>query len=166
MKRTIVIPGLLIALSLCGCQSNVNSNSATTNSANSASEAAATDSTSEAIASQDNNTSQNSTGSAQTEFISYTIEELTGMIEYFEQKTKDISSNNTDSDMDQFLSLKKERKELERLLDDYEDKLEKQYLNGSLSRDEYKNKKRELDALEDRLDDVEDRLEIAFNIVD
>lgn len=134
MKRTIaIIPGLLMALSLSGCQ--FNSDNPTANSTNSASETA-------------------------------TIEELTGMVEDFEQKTKDISSNNTASDMDQFLSLKKERKELERLLDNYEDKLEKQYRNGSLSRDEYKDKERELDALEDRLDDVEDRLEIAFNIVD
>lgn len=165
MKRTIfIIPGLLMALSLCGCQSNPNS--PTANSTNSASETATTDSTNEAIASQDNNTSQDSTGSAQTEFISYTIEELTGMVEDFEQKTKDISSNNTDSDMEQFLSLKKERKELERLLDNYEDKLEKQYRNGSLSRDEYKEKDREVEALDDRLDDVEDRLEIAFNIDD
>lgn len=165
MKRTIfMIPGLLMALSLCGCQ--FNPNSPTANSTNSASETAATDSTNEAIASQDNNTSQDSTGSAQTEFISYTIEELTSMVEDFEQKTKDISSNNTDSDMEQFLSLKKERKELERLLDNYEDKLEKQYRNGSLSRDEYKDKDREVEALDDRLDDVEDRLEIAFNIDD
>lgn len=52
--------------------------------------------------------------------------------------------------MDQFLSLKKERKQLERLLDDYEDELEKQYRNGSLSRDEYKDKDREPDSLDDR----------------
>lgn len=129
MKKTIfIIPGLLMALSLSGCQSNVNSDNVT------------------------------------AESTSYTIEELTAMIEDFEQKTKGISSNNTDSNMDQFLSLKKERKQLERLLDNYEDTLEKQYRSGSLSRDEYKDKNRELDALDDRLDDVEDRLEIAFNI--
>lgn len=131
MRKTIfIIPGLLMVLSLSGCQSNVSSNNTTADS------------------------------------TSYTIEELTAMVEDFEQKTKGISSNNTDSDMDQFLSLKKERKQLERLLDDYEDELEKQYRNGSLSRDEYKDKDRELDSLDDRLDDVEDRLEIAFNIVD
>lgn len=158
MKKTIfIIPGLLMVLSLSGCQSNVSSNNTTANS---------TDSTGEAVASQDNNTTQGSTDSTQTESTSYTIEELTTMIEDFEQKTKNISSNNTDSDMDQFLSLKKERKQLERLLDNYEDTLEKQYRSGSLSRDEYKDKNRELDALDDRLDDVEDRLEIAFNIVD
>lgn len=165
MKRaTVIIPGLLMALALSGCQSN--SDNPTANSTASASEAAATNSTNKANASQDSSTSQDSTYSAQTESKSYTIEELTTMVEDFEQKTKDISSTNTDSDMDQFLSLKKERKELERLLDDYEDNLERQYRNGSLSRDKYKNKDRKLDALEDRLDDVEDRLEIAFNIAD
>lgn len=165
MKKTLfIIPGLLMALSLSGCQSNFNNPS--TNSTNLSSEAAATNSTSEAIPSQDINTSQDSTDSAQAESKSYTLEELTTMVEDFEQKTKDITSNNTGSDMEQFLSLNKERKQIERHLDDYEDVLEKQYRDGSLSRDEYKKREQQLDALDDRLDDVEDRLEIAFNIVD
>lgn len=96
-----------------------------------------------------------------------TMEELTSMVEAYEEKTKSAAPTGSASDdMEQFFSLKQEEDQIDDALDLHEDELEYLYRTGALTREEYKSLERELDRLEDRLDAAEDRLEITFGIDD
>ena len=70
------------------------------------------------------------------------------------------------NDMEQFFSLKQEANQIDNELERHEDELERQYRNGSLTRDEFRTNERELDHLEDLLDAAEDQIEYVFGIDD
>lgn len=96
-----------------------------------------------------------------------TMEELTSLVEAYEEKAKSAAPTGSASDdMEQFFSLKQEEDQIDDALDLHEDELEYLYRTGALTREEYKSLERELDRLEDRLDAAEDRLEITFGIDD
>lgn len=102
--------------------------------------------------------------SAQT--TSYTMEELTAMVDAYVAKANAAAPAGTSDDMETFFSLKQEEKQINDLLDIHEDELERLYHQNSLSGDEYKSLEWELEKLEDNLDDAEDRLERVFGIDD
>lgn len=139
----------LMILLLGGCQSTSNSGSGN-------SPEPANDQTKSTP--QENNNSPAST--------SYTMKELTSMVEDFVNTTEENTPDGASSDLEQFFSLKRESNQLEQYLDVYEDELEQHYRNGTITRDDYRHQERALDALEDRLDDCMDRLENTFGIID
>ena len=97
----------------------------------------------------------------------HTMEELTGLVAAFEEKTQNAApSGAVSEDMEQFLSLKQEEKEIGDQLDRHEDELEYLYRSNALSREEYRTLDRELELLEDRLDASEDLLEYTFGMED
>lgn len=97
----------------------------------------------------------------------YTIEELSSMVDAFVQKAGAAEPSGTASeDMEQFFALKQEEKQIDDLLDHHEDELEYLYKVQSLTRDDYKRLERELELLEDTLDAAEDQLERMFGIED
>ncbi len=106
------------------------------------------------------------TGESLSTETSDTMADLTGMVDAFVQKAGQISLSSTGDVFDQFLSLKKESNQIETQIDAYEDTLEKQYRDGTLSRDKYRELEQELEALEDSLDNAEDTLETIFGIDD
>ncbi len=77
-----------------------------------------------------------------------------------------VPASSSSESMEQFLTLKQEKKEIDDELDLHEDELERLYRQDALSRDDYKARERELERLEDRLDDAEDKLEYTFGIDD
>lgn len=96
-----------------------------------------------------------------------TIEELTALVEAYEEKAKAaVPTGSAADDMEKFFTLKQEENQIDDALDLHEDELEYLYRNNILTRDEYKKQERELEQLEDRLDNAEDRLEITFGIDD
>lgn len=113
-----------------------------------------------------NNGTQAPVGAKQTAASSYTFDELTALVAAYEEKVAAATPDGTDSSLETFFTLKQEENQIDDALDFYEDDLEAQYRNGSLTRDEYKKQERELERLEDRLDDAEDRLEFTFGIDD
>lgn len=97
----------------------------------------------------------------------HTMEELTNMVTDYEEKAAAAAlSSSAHDDIEQFMNLKQEEKQIDRDLDLHEDELEALYRNGSLSRDEYKKLEQELERLEDRLDAAEDTLEYVYDIDD
>lgn len=97
----------------------------------------------------------------------YTMEELNAMVDAFVAKASAAAPSGTDAqDMEQFFSLKQERKQIDDILDCHEDELESLYKGGSLTKEEYKQLERELDLLEDQLDYMKDQLEYTFGIDD
>lgn len=98
---------------------------------------------------------------------SYTLEELTILVEEFVVKVGSATPDVTNSgNLDQFFSLKTEADQIERVLESHENSLESQYRAGTISKEKYRNLDKELDLLEDHLDSAKDRLEIAFGIDD
>lgn len=107
------------------------------------------------------------TSSGQSISTTYTIEELTDLVNAYTEKINSLPSNGTDTNsMDQFINLKQEEKQIDNQLDQHEDELERLYRDGTLTREEYKNLERELERLEHQLDDAEDQLEFIFRIDD
>ncbi|MDE6365806.1 MAG: hypothetical protein K2L86_16375 [Lachnospiraceae bacterium] len=97
----------------------------------------------------------------------YTMEELSSMVDAFVQKAgAAVPSGTASQDMEQFFALKQEQKQIDDLLDHHEDELEYLYKTQSLTREDYKRLERELEMMEDELDAAEDRLEYAFGIDD
>ncbi|MCM1466860.1 MAG: hypothetical protein NC086_01835 [Alistipes sp.] len=110
-----------------------------------------------------NNSTQAPTGSLTT----YTMEELTSMVNAYIEKADAAVPGATASDnMEQFFMLKQEEKQIDNALDIHEDELENLYRQNILTREEYKSLERELEKLEDSLDGAEDRLEYVFGIDD
>lgn len=96
-----------------------------------------------------------------------TIEELTALVDAYVEKINALPSNGTDAEnMEQFLALKQEEKQIDNQLDLHEDELERLYQSNALTREEYKKQERELEQLEDRLDGAKDQLEFIFGIDD
>lgn len=92
----------------------------------------------------------------------YTLEELTSMVEAYVEKADAAASG----DLEAFFSLKQEEKQLDDLLDSHEYELEDLYRQNALTQDEYRSQEQELEKLEDSLDGAEDRLERTFGIDD
>lgn len=106
-------------------------------------------------------------GNAATGLTTYTMEELSALVEDFTAKAgAAVPGGNGAQDMELFFALKQEEKQIDDALDYHEDELEYLYKKGSLTREEYKKQERELELLEDKLDDMEDQLEYRFGIDD
>lgn len=95
-----------------------------------------------------------------------TIDELTEKVNAFVAKADAEAASSAQKDLENFFTLKQEADGIDRELEYYEDDLEFQYRNGSLTRDDYRAKERELDLLEDKLDAAEDTLEYVYGIDD
>lgn len=114
-----------------------------------------------------NNSASSQSGTVINDQTTYTMEELGSMVEAFVSKAGAAAPSGTASEnMDQFLVLKNEEKQIDDILDRHEDELERLYREQNLTREEYRKLERELDLLEDKLDDMEDQLEYVFGIDD
>ena len=86
---------------------------------------------------------------AQNLATTYTMEELSAMVDAFAVKSQSATASGTSSEnMEQFFVLKQEEKQIDDCLDRHEDELEYLYHNGSLTRDDYKKLERELERLD------------------
>lgn len=192
-KRTLLAIGAVTVLLLTGCQSS-SSNAETEalkeqvaqleqqiadlQTSDSSDDTAAADNTAAADA-QAADTSANAgtdaaadtgttdtaaadTGSSST---TYTLEELTTMVNDYVAKAEAAAPSGS-NDMEQFFSLKQEANQIDNELEIHENELERQYRDGTLTRDEFRTNERELDHLEDLLDAAEDQLEYVFGIDD
>ena len=95
-----------------------------------------------------------------------TFEELTEKVEAYVAKVDEDAASSAQKTLENYFTLKQEEDAIDRELEYYEDDLEFQYRNGSLTRDEYRLKERELDLLEDKLDAAEDTLGFVYGIDD
>lgn len=95
-----------------------------------------------------------------------TIDELTTKVDAFVEKADAEAASSAEKVLENYFTLKQEAEEIDRELERYEDDLEYQYRNGSLTRDDYRAKEREADLLEDKLDAAEDTLEYVYGIDD
>ena len=95
-----------------------------------------------------------------------TFEELTEKVEAYVAKVDEDAASSAQKTLENYFTLKQEEDAIDRELEYYEDDLEFQYRNGSLTRDEYRLKERELDLLEDKLDATEETLEFAHGVDD
>ena len=192
-KRTLLAIGAITVLLLTGCQSS-SSNAETEalkeqvaqleqqiadlQTSDSSDDTAAADNTAAADA-QAADTSANAgtdaaadtgttdtaaadTGSSST---TYTLEELTTMVNDYVAKAEAAAPSGS-NDMEQFFSLKQEANQIDNELEIHENELERQYRDGTLTRDEFRTNERELDHLEDLLDAAEDQLEYVLGIDD
>lgn len=95
-----------------------------------------------------------------------TMESLTALVDDFTSRAATLTAGSNNAELDQFFTYKQEAEGIDRRLDRYENDLERQVRDGSLSRDDYRSAERELDKLEDSLDNAEDKLEYYFGIDD
>lgn len=192
-KRNLLFIGLMTAFLLTGCQTNTDQaetealkqqitqleqqvtaleqqTSSSDQSADASESASSTEKstgTEEAAAQQQEAPAESATPAQGDLSTTYSIEELTSMVDAFEEKARAaVPTGASSEDMEQFFTLKQEENQIDDALDLHEDELEYQYRNGTLTRDEYRTLERELERLEDRLDDAEDRLELTFGIDD
>lgn len=128
----------------------------TENTGDASTDAAAGDTTADTAASAGN------TGTAAV----LTIDELTTKVDEFVEKADAEALSSSEKVLENYFTLKQEAEEIDRELERYEDDLEYQYRNGSLTRDDYRAKEREADLLEDKLDAAEDTLEYVYGIDD
>ncbi|MCM1569446.1 MAG: hypothetical protein NC081_08370 [Roseburia sp.] len=178
-KKVMVVAGMTVLLLLTGCQSK--SDSAETEALKnqisqleqqvaqlqqqSATENQDTISSQESMVVEDNidreqtSAADNGIQGTSNQATTYTMEELTSMVDAYLEKANAATPNGSSEDMETFFSLKQEEKQIDDLLDIHEDELERLYRQNALSKDEYKSLEWELEKLEDSLDDVEDRLE-------
>lgn len=97
----------------------------------------------------------------------YTIDELAVMVDAFVAAVGSSSPDiNNSGNLDQFFSLKREADKIEHALENYENDLEAQYRNETLTRQSYTIKDKEIENLEEYLDNAADRLEVIFGIDD
>lgn len=188
MKQNILlIPAVVAALSVTGCQSGSNTDAenealrrqisqleqqvndlkqqVSSGEAQTAPEDLPAAEGSKETAPAGNPETQTEVPAAGSTSTTYTLEELTDMVAAYEEKANAAApAGSAEKDMEQFLTLKQEEKKIDDELDRHEDELEFLYRNGSLSRDDYKAQERELERLEDRLDAAEDTLEYIFGI--
>ncbi len=194
-KKLLAAAGLIGVLVLAGCAGGANSeteqlkqqiaqleqqvteleNSSAADTADDAAsaqtdDAAAPDTAADTSADQ---TAEASTGAADTAAAGNTgttatptFEELTEKVEAYVAKVDEDAASSAQKTLENYFTLKQEEDAIDRELEYYEDDLEFQYRNGSLTRDEYRLKERELDLLEDKLDAAEDTLEFVYGIDD
>ena len=114
-----------------------------------------------------NNSAINRQGTSIDGLTTYTLDELSTVVDAFVTKVCAAAPSGTAAqDMEQFFALKQEGKQIDDTLDTHEDELEYLYKTGSLTREEYKQQERKLELLEDQLDDIEDQMEYVFGIDD
>ena len=114
-----------------------------------------------------NGSVSNQQGVSAAGLTTYTMEDLSSMVDAFVQKASAAAPSGTSAqNMEQFLALKQEEKQIDDLLDQHEDELEYLYKAKTLTREAYKQLERELELLEDKLDAAEDQLEYTFGIDD
>lgn len=95
------------------------------------------------------------------------LEELSQSVSDITDKVNGTTPTGTsDEQLTQYRTLKKEIDAIDRDLDYWEDDIENQFEQGTLTREEYRATDRQIDALEDQLDNAEDRLETLFGIDD
>lgn len=118
--------------------------------------------------SQTNGNTQNTgNNNSSTTATTYTMEELSAMVDEFATSVGSVTPDiNNSGNLDQFFSLKRESDQIEHALENHENSLEDQYRTGTISREEYRKLDREIELLEDTLDSAKDRLEITFGIDD
>ena len=133
----------------------------TANTANTSTDAEAAD-TAAGDATAASDASAGNTGTAAV----LTIDELTTKVDAFVEKADAEAASSAEKVLENYFTLKQEAEEIDRELERYEDDLEYQYRNGSLTRDDYRTKEREADLLEDKLDAAEDTLEYVYGIDD
>ncbi len=103
----------------------------------------------------------------QTKDPSDTLETLASAVDEVTAKADSaIPDSNSEEMRNQFFTLKNELEAVDNRLDDYDDYLELQYHQGTLSYDDYLTQERILDNLEDKLEASEDRLERVFGMND
>lgn len=76
------------------------------------------------------------------------------------------ASGTNEENMTAFLAIDHELELIEEKLDQFEDDLEANYLENTISAEQYKEKELQLEQLENRLDAAENTLEIKFKIED
>ena len=182
-KKLLAAAGLIGVLVLAGCAGGANSETeqlkqqiaqleqqVTELENSSAADTAATDAAADTSADQ---AAEASTGAADTAAAGNTgttatptFEELTEKVEAYVAKVDEDAASSAQKTLENYFTLKQEEDAIDRELEYYEDDLEFQYRNGSLTRDEYRLKERELDLLEDKLDAAEDTLEFVYGIDD
>lgn len=76
------------------------------------------------------------------------------------------ASSSFEENRTKFFELKNELEAVEDRLDRFDDDIEYQYKQGSITLDDYRSQERSLEALEDDLDLAEDKLEYTFGMDD
>lgn len=95
------------------------------------------------------------------------LEELSQSVSAITDKVNAATPTGTsDEQLAQYRTLKKELDSIDRDLDYWDDDIENQFEQGTLTREEYRTTDRQIDTLEDQLDNAEDKLENLFNIDD
>lgn len=116
-------------------------------------------------ASSDDSASSSGQTSAQTS--DDTLETLESAVNDVVTKADSAQASGSDQEnQDQFFTLKDELKSVENRLDLFDDTIEAQYRQGTLSLEEYRSQEHSLETLEDQLDTAEDKLEYTFGIDD
>ncbi len=116
---------------------------------------------------EEDSTKTPETGTAENGSYTHTMEELTALVDDFVSRAEAAAPEGTqEKDLEQFFSLKQEENQIDDQLDLHEDELERDYRNGTLTREDYRALERELELLDDRLGDAEDQLEYVFGIDD
>ncbi|MGN1166320.1 MAG: hypothetical protein ACI4S2_07855 [Lachnospiraceae bacterium] len=152
----------LISL-LAGCSSNTTSSATKTNDAN---EIADNNSTANDTVTE--TPDQGNEQKVQNENIS--VESIASLKETIDNVIAKVDKatpyENSEKRKNQFFELKKELNAVEEQLDVYDDYLDSQYQQGTLSYEDYKKWEQKLDEAEDKIDAAEDKLERTFGIKD
>lgn len=186
-KRTLLAIGAVTVLLLTGCQSSSSNaetealkeqvaqleqqiadlQTADSSDDTAAADAQAADTSANAgtDAAADTGTADTAAADTGSSSTTYTLEELTTMVNDYVTKANAATPSGS-NDMEQFFSLKQEANQIDNELEIHENELERQYRDGTLTRDEFRTNERELDHLEDLLDAAEDQLEYVFGIDD
>ncbi len=111
--------------------------------------------------------SASSSGQTSDQTSDDTLETLESAVNDVVTKADSAQASGSDQEnQDQFFTLKDELKSVENRLDLFDDTIEAQYRQGTLSLEEYRSQEHSLETLEDQLDTAEDKLEYTFGIDD
>ena len=111
--------------------------------------------------------SASSSGQTSDQTSDDTLEALESAVNDVVTKADSAQASGSDQEnQDQFFTLKDELKSVENRLDLFDDTIEAQYRQGTLSLEEYRSQEHSLETLEDQLDTAEDKLEYTFGIDD
>ncbi len=95
-----------------------------------------------------------------------TMASLETLVDDYASRADALLDGGSNPDLDEYFAYKQESEEIDRRLDRYDNDLERQVRDGSLSRDDYHKAERQLDLLEESLDHAEESLEYYFGIDD
>lgn len=109
----------------------------------------------------------NSSTDSNTDSSEETLDTLTNAVNDAVAKAEAASATGTDEEnKNSYLGLKEELDGVDHRLDAFDDSIEIQYKNGTLTREEYRSQEQGLESLENTLDGAEDKLEWTFGIND